>query len=187
MLAKGQQPRKLNPRMKTEENMDNGFVVEGDERWFRNYNYSSIERTVNVSCSFSYDGGCVTCLSGRHDAWGGKGGEPVVIVATDHHFPPNIPVDGEGECIRVLRVEFGSLNEIAKELSRMKPDGGTVPGTVVLYGSVSAMEVESAERAMQGNGNREEMPSRGVWGMSWSSPSSPSSQSRPPASGTGRP
>jgi hypothetical protein len=103
MLAKGQQPHKLNQRMKTEESMDNGFVVEGDERWFRNYNYSSIERTVNVSCSFSYDGGCVTCLSGRHDAWGGKGGEPVVIVATDHHFPPNIPVDGEGGCIRVLK------------------------------------------------------------------------------------
>jgi hypothetical protein len=54
-------------------------------------------------------------------------------------------VDGEGECIRVLRVEFGSLDEIAKELARMKPDGGAVPGTVVLYGSVSAMEVESAE------------------------------------------
>ncbi len=145
MLEKGQQPRKLNPRMKTEENNDNGFVVEGDERWFRNYNYSSIERTVNVSCSFSYDGGCVTCLSGRHDAWGGRRGEPVVIVATDPHFPPNIPVDREGECIRVLRVEFGSLDEIAKELARMKPDGGAVPGTVVLYGSVSAMEVESAE------------------------------------------
>jgi hypothetical protein len=46
MLAKGQQPHKLNPRMKTEEYTDNGFVVEGDERWFRNYNYSSIERTV---------------------------------------------------------------------------------------------------------------------------------------------
>jgi hypothetical protein len=27
----------------------------------------------------------------------------------------------------------------------MKPDGGAVPGTVVLYGSVSAMEVESTE------------------------------------------
>ncbi len=75
----------------------------------------------------------------------GKEGEPVVIVATDHHFPPNIPVDGEGECIRVLRVEFGSLDEIARELSRMKPESGAIPGTVVLYGSVSAMEVESAE------------------------------------------
>jgi hypothetical protein len=80
MLAKGQQPRKLNPRMKTDEHTDNGFVVEGDERWFRNYNYSSIERTVNVSCSFSYDGGCVTCLSGRHDAWGGRGGNQSLLL-----------------------------------------------------------------------------------------------------------
>ncbi len=40
-----------------------------------------------------------------------------MIVATDHHFPPNIPVDGEGECVRVLTVEFGSLDEIAKELA----------------------------------------------------------------------
>ncbi len=127
LLAKGQQPRKLNLRMKMEEGTDNGFMVDGDERWFRNYNYSSIERTVNVSCSFSYNVGCVTCLSGRHDAWVGKEGEPVVIVATDHHFPPNIPVDGEGECIRVLRVEFGSLDEIARELSRMKPESGAIP------------------------------------------------------------
>jgi hypothetical protein len=37
------------------------------------------------------------------------------------------------------------LDEIAKELSRLRPDGGAVPGTVVLYGSVSAMEVESTE------------------------------------------
>ncbi len=87
-LANSQFPQKLNPKMKTVQKKDDGFMIERDERWYRNYNYSSIERTVNVSCSFSYNRECITCLHNRHSAWQGRNGEPIVMVATDHHFPP---------------------------------------------------------------------------------------------------
>jgi hypothetical protein len=95
-LANSQFPRKLNPKMKTVQKKDDGFMIEGDERWYRNYNYSSIERTVNVSCSFSYNGECITCLHNRHSAWQGRNGEPIVMVATDHHFPPTFQWTGKG-------------------------------------------------------------------------------------------
>jgi hypothetical protein len=58
----------------------------------------------------------------------GQDGQPVVVVAGDHHFPANIPARGEGECIKILRVENGSLAEITGELVRMSPRGGGGPG-----------------------------------------------------------
>jgi hypothetical protein len=67
----------------------------------------------------------------------------VVVVAGDHHFPANIPARGEGECIKILRVENGSLAEITGELVRMSPRGGAVPGTVVMLGSAVMLGVES--------------------------------------------
>jgi hypothetical protein len=69
----------------------------------------------------------VTCLNGPHDAWQGRDGQPVVVVAGDHHFPANIPAREEGECIKILRVENGSLAEITGELVRMSPRGGGGP------------------------------------------------------------
>jgi hypothetical protein len=139
----GKKARKLNRRMKATESKDDGFLLKGDERYFRNYNESSIERRVNVSVSFMYNGTCNTCLSGPHDAWQGREGQPVVIVAGDHHFPANIPAKGDEECIRILRVENGSLAEITGELIRLSPRGGAVPGTVVMLGSAVMLGVES--------------------------------------------
>ncbi len=143
LVEGGKKARKLNRRMKATESKDNGFLLKGDERYFRNYNESSIERRVNVSVSFMYNGTCNTCLSGPHDAWQGREGQPVVIVAGDHHFPANIPAKGDGECIRILRVENGSLAEITGELIRLSPRGGAVPGTVVMLGSAVMLGVES--------------------------------------------
>jgi hypothetical protein len=128
---------------KATESNDDGFLLKGDERYFRNYNESSIERRVNVSVSFMYNGTCNTCLNGPHDAWQGREGQPAVIVAGDHHFPANIPAKGDGECIRILRVENGSLAEITGELIRLSPRGGAVPGTVVMLGSAVMLGVES--------------------------------------------
>ncbi len=68
LVEGGKAARKLNRRMKTPENKDDGFLLKGNERYYRNYNESSIERRVNVSASFMYNGTCNTCLSGPHDA-----------------------------------------------------------------------------------------------------------------------
>ncbi|MFN9942172.1 MAG: hypothetical protein ACK56I_22140, partial [bacterium] len=99
--------------------MKGGF--EGDERWYRNANMSCTKKKLNTSASFNPRGGCHTCISGEHDAWIGAQGKPIVIVAADQHFSPNLPADGEGECIRILRVENGSLAEIARELTLAAP------------------------------------------------------------------
>ncbi len=124
LLEGGKTARKLNHRLKVQPSKDDGFLVKGDERYFRNFNDSSIERRVNVSVSFQYNGTCHTCLNGPHDAWQGRDGQPVVMVAGDHHFPANIPAREDGECIRILRVENGSLAEITGELVRLSPRGG---------------------------------------------------------------
>jgi hypothetical protein len=96
-----------------------------------------------VSSSFTYSGRCHTCLNGLHDAWQGRQGQPVMMVAGDQHCPANLPAKGDGECIRILRVEHGSLAEITGELIRMSPRGGAVPGTVIMLGSAMMMGVES--------------------------------------------
>jgi hypothetical protein len=142
LLSGAMEPRKLNKRMKLDIK-DNGFCQPGDERWYRNQNTSSMERRVNVSASFTDSGWCHTCLSGRHEAWKGREGQPVVIVAGDQHFPANLPASGKGECMRVMRVENGSLSEITHELIKKLPKEGAVAGTVVMLGSAIQLGVES--------------------------------------------
>jgi hypothetical protein len=143
LLENGKYPRKLNRRLKFGEKTDEGFWRKEDERWYRNHNDNSIERRVNVSASFNGIGDCITCLEGTHPAWVGKDGQPVLVVAGDQHFPANLPAVGEGECIKVLRVENGSLAEITSELVRMVPRNGVVPGTVIMLGSAVQLGVES--------------------------------------------
>jgi hypothetical protein len=134
LVEGGKTARKLNRRLKVPAGTDDGFLVKGDERYFRNFNESSIERRVNVSVSFQYNGTCHTCLNGPHDAWQGRDGQPVVMVAGDHHFPANIPAREDGECIRILRVENGSLAEITGELVRLSPRGGRYPARLSCSG-----------------------------------------------------
>jgi hypothetical protein len=102
-----------------------------------------MERRVNVSASFTDSGWCHTCLTGRHEARKGKDGQPVVVVAGDHHFPANLPASGQGECMRIMRVENGSLSEITHELIKKMPKGGAEAGTVVMLGSAIQLGVES--------------------------------------------
>jgi hypothetical protein len=144
MVAGNMEPRPLNKRMKKTD-PDPGFLIEGDERWYRNANVSCTTKKLNTSASFTPRGGCHTCISGIHDAWIGRNGQPTVVVASDQHFPANLPVDGEGECIKILRVENGSLAEIARELTAAAPPDGMVPGSVVLLGATAQLAVVSVE------------------------------------------
>ncbi len=60
-------------------------------------------------------------------------------------FLANLPADGEGECIRILRIENGSLAEIAKELASQAPRAGILPGTVIMLGAPQQLAVVSVE------------------------------------------
>ena len=73
-----------------------------------------------VSISFDVpSASCTTCLTDEHEAWQRREGGPIAFVLTDQHFPANAPASGEGECLRVVRIEDGSLWELADELLRI--------------------------------------------------------------------
>ena len=136
----------LNKRFKDESIPDPGFMQPGDERWGRNRNQFKLAKARIVSCSFdSSTGTCGTCLSGEHAAWESVDGGPVVVVLSDQHFPANVPADGPGECLRVIRVENGTLNELTDELIRKAPSKGLPAGSVILLLSTSQLYYESVE------------------------------------------
>jgi hypothetical protein len=122
-----------------EEGVAKGFLGE-DERWLRNYNIHSVERGLNVSCSFNPRSGlCYTCLGGTHRAWESREGTPVVVVLADQAFPANVPAADGGECMRVVRVEDGNLQELVAELTTLARGKKILPGTVVMLGSMSQL------------------------------------------------
>jgi hypothetical protein len=62
---------------------------------------------------------------------------PVCFVLPDQCFPSLIPVEGDRECIKVLRIEDGSLLELADVFLGLTR-GFTVPaGSVVVLSSAS--------------------------------------------------
>ncbi len=122
-----------------EEGVAKGFLGE-DERWLRNYNIHSVERGLNVSCSFNPRSGlCYTCLGGTHRAWESRDGTPVVVVLADQAFPANVPAADGGECMRVVRVEDGNLQELVAELTTLARGKKILPGTVVMLGSMTQL------------------------------------------------
>jgi len=139
------EPKSLNRRLKNGD-QDPGFNIPGDERWYRNDNISCMDRKLNISLSFKSTGTCHTCLAGDHDAWVGRNRQPIVIAASDQPFPANLPADGDGDCIRVLRVEDGSIAEITQELINLAPVEGLLPGTVVLLGAPAQLATISTEK-----------------------------------------
>jgi hypothetical protein len=113
----------------------------------RNANMCNMEEKRISSASFDpVSGRCYTCLNGDHRAWVARDGGPICVVLSDQHFPPNIPADSAGECLRILRLENGTLSELADELLRLVPKEGVPKGSVVLFGSTAYLSVVSAEK-----------------------------------------
>jgi hypothetical protein len=146
VMADGQNPVKLNQRMKYGRGEDPGFLTPGDERILRNANMCNMEEKRISSASFDpVSGRCYTCLNGNHKAWMSRSGGPICVVLSDQHFPANIPADSAGECFRILRIENGTLRELADELLRIIPAEGVPKGSVVIFGSTAYLGVVSAE------------------------------------------
>jgi hypothetical protein len=146
ILVGGNEGRPLNRKSKIGEKNEDGFCQPGDERWSRNCNNFDIDRRRNVSSSFDMKSGyCTTCLTGRHEAWERQGGKSMILSLSDQHFPANIPADEQGECIHILRIENGTLNELTEEALKVAPRVGLPAGSIVLLASVSQLAYDSAE------------------------------------------
>jgi hypothetical protein len=133
--------------MKFNRGEDPGFMVRGDERILRNANMCSMEeKRISLASFDPVSGRCYTCLNGDHRTWVLRDGGPICVILTDQHFPANIPADSAGECMRILRIENGSILEMADELIKLLPKKGIPKGSVILYGSTAYMGVVSTEQ-----------------------------------------
>jgi len=148
--ADGPQGREMNRKVREDEELVLGTEMAGflfqDERWLRNYSIHNTDRAVNVSCSINPKTSlCYTCIGEPHKAWEGRGGEPITVILTDQHFPANTPAMDGGECFRIIRVEDGSLRELVEEFGRICKRWMLAPGSMIMFGSVSAMARSSTQ------------------------------------------
>ena len=97
-----------------------GFENECDTRISQSYNTQNFAESKNLSCSF--DTRTMECLSCCN-----TGGHPILLkesdagktemmpqcfVICDQNFPAILPVDEEGQCIKIIRIEDCSLREV---------------------------------------------------------------------------
>ena len=125
---------------------DNAFVGIGamanDPRFVQANTRFSYHKKKNISTSFDISTlNCNTCIKGEHTALFKEGEanaqQPVCFVLTDQNFPPSIPVDGEGECIKVVCVEDGTLDELLDVLLEITLGFAIPSGSVVILFSLS--------------------------------------------------
>jgi hypothetical protein len=121
--------------------VDNISSFQGeDERWLRNYNIHSMEKQVNISCSYNPRNGlCYTCFGEPHAARGGREGQPVTYVLSDQSFPANVPATDGGECFRIVRVEDGTVQEITNAFLELNGGRKMEPGTIIMLGSLTKL------------------------------------------------
>jgi hypothetical protein len=120
--------------------LENGFLSGGDERWLRNYNIHNLETQSNITCSFNpRTGFCYTCSGEPHRAMQGRGGEAVAFVLADQSFPANVPAVDEGECLRIVRVEDGSVQELTTAFLELVKRRMVKPGSLVMLGSLTQL------------------------------------------------
>ena len=62
---------------------------------------------------------------------------PAVIIVSNQSFPANIPTGGEGECLKIIRVEDGQLDELAAVFLETTRPFSLSAGSVVLLHSLS--------------------------------------------------
>jgi hypothetical protein len=62
---------------------------------------------------------------------------PPVFILTVQNFPPMVPVGGEGECLKILQIENGSLVELVDAFLGLTRGFDVPAGTVALLGSTS--------------------------------------------------
>ena len=95
----------------------------------------------NITSSFDpLNLSCVTCKSPHHALTNTQDGTalPITVVMSDQALPPMLEGTDEQSCVRIVRIEDGSLHELAAVFEEIFGTATEIPpGTVVLIGSGS--------------------------------------------------
>ncbi len=120
------------------------FANDDDKRHNHTTHRHDHANARNISTSFdpsTFD--CNTC-QGVHkvlhrtvDGTDVGQSSPPVFVLTDQNFPPMVPVGGEGECLKILQIENGTLVELVEAFLELTRGFDVPAGTVALLGSAS--------------------------------------------------
>ena len=130
--------RHLNPSPHSTETVSTSSFSREDERITLCQVGSNLQARTTVYSTFDQiTKKCVVCIPPGHPALKSRGDGPVVLVGSDQCFPACLPVVDGGECLRVVRVEDGSLQEVTHALADLVGNFKLHGSTVVLLGSIS--------------------------------------------------
>jgi uncharacterized membrane protein YgcG len=106
--------------------------------------YRSLMNKKQNIC-FSFDPKTLLCssCSGKepHPVGGeGEGGERQVFVLSDQNFPASLPCE-KGSCLKIIRIENGTLNELVSCLLDLTRGRGIPTGSVILLCSASHLQM----------------------------------------------
>ena len=93
------------------------------------------DKTTNQSICLSFDPAtlsCICCAKEHHILVGSK---PVCVCVSDQNMAANL--SGDGNCVAVLRLEIGSLDELCDLVQEVFGENRFPPGSVICLGSVS--------------------------------------------------
>ena len=114
------------------------FYNEGDRRIELAFLRSSFNGNLNVSFSFNPSTlQCSNCSDMPHNI-AGVLGQPDVFILTDQNFAPALPTSGK-KCVNVIRVEYGTLTEIANIFLDVISVGKMHVGSVIIISSASQL------------------------------------------------
>jgi len=129
------------------------FVREGENRVMAVPLRSSYTKKMNMSSSFNLETlQCVSCdpelthpvLMPAHQD--GEHVNPAVFVLADQHFPAFVPAYGEGECLKILRIEDTGPIELAQRFLEVVKGFSMPAGSVVLVTALSHLIRRGAQQ-----------------------------------------
>ncbi len=113
------------------------FRNEGDNRSLLTREANNKRCNLNIGYSYTYNNMHCCCCKDPHKLLGKK--VAPVLVLSDQCFPAAVPTTDSGNCMGILRIENGRLDELVDHfLSKMRLEW-LPPGTVVLIGSPSQL------------------------------------------------
>jgi hypothetical protein len=119
------------------------MIEMGDGRMLSGELKLSISSKKIITSSFNNDWLCLNCdlhksrpaLRTRGEA--GPAGAPQAIILSDQNFSPQLPVTGQQQCLKVLRIEHSGLIELAEELMIRVGNRRVPQGSLILLSSIT--------------------------------------------------